>query len=276
MGAITDDTQMTLFTAEGLLRARRQGTDPVREVHSAYLRWLATQGPGAPPVRTVDDWLIAIPGMWTQRAPGVTCLSALRSHRMGGLDEPINHSKGCGAVMRAAPCGLLRLGPHAAFVLGCEVGAITHGHATGWMAAGALAAMVDVLATGAHLAQAVDEAVVLLERHPEGRECVEALLAARALAAQGVPDPEAVETLGAGWTGEEALAIGVAAALTATDVVSGLAVAVNHSGDSDSTGAICGNLLGAHLGGEALPAEWLAQLELAGEIRRLGDALAVA
>jgi ADP-ribosyl-[dinitrogen reductase] hydrolase len=49
LGAITDDTQMTLFTAEGLLRAWVRGTvkglyHPPGVIHHAYLRWLVTQG----------------------------------------------------------------------------------------------------------------------------------------------------------------------------------------------------------------------------------------
>ena len=50
-------------------------------------------------------------------------------------------------------------------------------------------------------------------------------------------------------------------ALVAPDVRSGLELAVNHSGDSDSTGSIAGNLLGALLGVDALPADLLGQLE---------------
>ena len=50
VGAITDDTQMTLFTAEGLIRgdnrAREKGIGggPIHCVHHAYLRWYETQG----------------------------------------------------------------------------------------------------------------------------------------------------------------------------------------------------------------------------------------
>jgi ADP-ribosylglycohydrolase len=68
--------------------------------------------------------------------------------------------------------------------------------------------------------------------------------------------------LGGGWVGEEALAIAVACALQAQDMRHGMLLAVNHSGDSDSTGSICGQLLGARDGVEAIPAEWWARLEL--------------
>jgi ADP-ribosylglycohydrolase len=68
------------------------------------------------------------------------------------------------------------------------------------------------------------------------------------LAAAGDGTVSRMETLGGGWVAEEALAMAVAAALThpgPDQVLDALAFAVTHSGDSDSTGAICGNILGA-------------------------------
>ena len=40
-----------------------------------------------------------------------------------------------------------------------------------------------------------------------------------------------------------------------------LCAAVNHNGDSDSTGAIAGNILGAYLGDGALSQAWIAPLD---------------
>ena len=71
------------------------------------------------------------------------------------------------------------------------------------------------------------------------------------------PGPEAVQSLGSGWVAEEALAIALYCALTAADFRHGVLAAVNHSGDSDSTGSMCGNLLGAGLGVDAVPAGWV-------------------
>jgi hypothetical protein len=70
-----------------------------------------------------------------------------------------------------------------------------------------------------------------------------------------------VETLGGGWVAEEALAITLYCALVGADFRSSVLLAVNHSGDSDSTGSMVGNLLGAALGLEALPGEWLEGLQ---------------
>jgi len=79
--------------------------------------------------------------------------------------------------------------------------------------------------------------------------------------------------LGKGWVAEEALAIGAYCALVATDFVSGVVLAVNHDGDSDSTGSICGNLLGTALGAAAIPAELLEPLEGRSVIEQVADDL---
>jgi ADP-ribosylglycohydrolase len=121
--------------------------------------------------------------------------------------------------------------------------------------------MVARLVAGDVPDAAVAVARRLVEAAPDSDETAAALAAAVALAARGVPTPEDLEELGGGWVGEEALAIAVACALTADDLPSALSVAVVHSGDSDSTGAICGNLLGAHHGAAAIPAAWLERLE---------------
>jgi ADP-ribosylglycohydrolase len=72
---------------------------------------------------------------------------------------------------------------------------------------------------------------------------------------------------------EEALAIGVYCALTAPGFRSGVLLAVNHGGDSDSTGAICGNLLGASLGAGAIDADLLDGLEGRDVITQVADDL---
>ena len=268
-GAITDDTQMTLFGAEALLG----DGEPITELREAYLRWLRTQEDPQPS----GDGLLAVRALHSTRAPGNTCLSALRATRGGAVGttrHPINDSKGCGGVMRAAPAGLVAPDSHRAFALGCDLAAITHGHPSGYLPAGTLATAVHRLARGATLDAALDTAAAELREWPGHEETRTALENARHLPAQGRPTPEDIESLGGGWTGEEALAIAVCAALSAADLSDGLLLAVNHSGDSDSTGALCGNLLGARDGATAVPAAWRDELELRELIENLAGRLA--
>jgi ADP-ribosyl-[dinitrogen reductase] hydrolase len=273
-GAVTDDTQMTLFTAEGLIRAdnvRRTGgaDDPVPVLHRAYVRWLATQGGRTPDSRASDrpdGWLASLRELKARRSPGTTCLTALESGRWGSPEERINGSKGCGGVMRVAPIGLASWPP---FETGARAAALTHGHPTGFLAGGVLATMVATLAGGAAPRQAVDAVRDELPAHEGHEECLEALGAALAAAEDGSPSPERVEALGAGWIAEQALAVATYCLLVAERFEDGVLLAVNHGGDSDSTGSIAGSLLGTAFGARAIPDRWLAELELRREIERV-------
>lgn len=276
-GAITDDTQMTLFTAEGLLRARNRRIatgedDVVGSLWAAYQRWLVTQSerafhPGMDDL--ADGWLLTLPALYARRAPGQTCLGALGGGQPGSAEAPINDSKGCGGVMRAGPIGLV---PGDAFDLGYRSAALTHGHPSGYLAAGVLACVIQEILGGAALREALDTAVSRLAGRSGHEECRGALERAFALAERAEGTAVEVESLGAGWVAEEALAIGVFACLVESDPERVLPLAVTHGGDSDSTGSIAGQIAGVLYGEEALPAQWLVSLELKDEIAELaGD-----
>jgi ADP-ribosylglycohydrolase len=278
VGAITDDTQMALFTAEGMLRAYTKGIyrglcHPPSAVHHAYVQWLNTQGQ-----RSRSSWdggkagrLQAVKALHDCRAPGNTCLSALRQAEMGTMEEPANNSKGCGGVMRVAPVGLIEDDPQRAFKLGCEAAAITHGHPSGYLAAGALAAMICLLKTGGGLPESIGEAHRMLAARPQSAECVAAVDEAVSLAQEGAPTPEKVEGLGGGWVAEEALGIAIYCALAfPDDFARAVRLAVNHSGDSDSTGAITGQILGAVLGRTGIPSRWVRGVELSDVVQDIG------
>ncbi len=141
---ITDDTQMTLFTAEGIIRAitsaNEQGIwNTPTAIFYAYQRWLVTQGYSKHDQYEdiYNSWLLGIKELYAIRAPGNTCLSALSSMEMGTIEKPINNSKGCGAVMRVAPIALALTGLSSdkefIFKVGAESGAITHGHPSGYL-----------------------------------------------------------------------------------------------------------------------------------------------
>ncbi|MBK6845886.1 MAG: ADP-ribosylglycohydrolase family protein [Gemmatimonadetes bacterium] len=292
LGAITDDTQMTLWTAEGVLRgivrANERGVGgPMSVLPRSYLRWLYTQD-GSLPAGTqgVEDvigsdtvsagWLFGVKELHSRRAPGNTCLSALRTPRAELWERAQNDSKGCGGVMRVAPIALIEHPvPDEQFTLGCQAAAITHGHPTGILASGALVWLLLQLRDGLPLERAVRDTIRRLSREPDHDETTGALHEALSLAlSRHTPSAASVESLGGGWIAEEALAIGVYAALVAQDdFARGVRLAVNHSGDSDSTGSIAGQLLGIQLGVEAIPAQWLEALELREVIEQVAEDL---
>ncbi len=267
-GSFTDDTQMTLFVAEGAIRslnswAQHGDVPPIEVFLGAHWRWLTTQGRypfGAVEKKALGSWLTNVRELNEERAPGNTCIEALESGEIGTLENPLNDSKGCGGVMLVAPVGLGW--PGDPFLCGCEVAALTHGHPNGWLSSGCMARIIHELVAGVDLEPAVERAMADLGNYPDHEETLSALEHALAFEALGIGNAEEVECLGGGWIAEQALAIAVFCALIAPDFESAVRLAVTHSGDSDSTGSITGQILGALHGVEAIPARWLEKLEI--------------
>ena len=279
---ISDDTQMTLFAANALIRSASIHCNWKENLLRAYQEWLGTQGDECC-IR--DDprprmWLYEVEGLHARRAPGNTCLASIR--RTAGKREAIfadNNSKGCGTVMRAAPYGLsvgydpLSRGEEAnAVIKMAHVDAdFTHGHPAAREASASLAALIwEIVQYSPQRCNSLEEAVY----HCFGGSGL--LKKAVELALDGsVPDLEGIHRLGEGWVAYEALAIAVFCAVRhQNDFAAGIRAAVNHKGDSDSTGAICGNILGAWLGEEAVEKAFdLKQLELADVTRTIADDL---
>ncbi|MEY4977771.1 MAG: hypothetical protein RLZZ352_41 [Pseudomonadota bacterium] len=279
---VSDDTQMTLFTLEALaetlpsqLPALFPETLPrpfQAACRRAYLRWGSTQG--VTPADTADlgthpATLHQSPAMRQRRAPGNTCLSAVRAGANGSTHHAINTSKGCGAVMRTAPIGLVQgLSPELAMALGNTAGALTHGHPDGWLPGGALSAMVCLLNQGQSMVAAAHHTLRLLAAQPMNPCGTTRLLqTALQLLEQDAPErADIFKRLGEGWTGDEALAIGVYTACATDHFKDAVRLAANHDGDSDSTASIAGQLSGTHHGIMALPHDWVRRLDVLPEL----------
>jgi ADP-ribosylglycohydrolase len=260
-GSYTDDTQMMIATAVGLLRglqrARRTGyDDTVALVHDRYIEWLGMQD---------------IPTQ--SRRPGATCLSALRGGTVGTVDDPLNESKGSGGIMRITPVGLA-LGPERAFELGCEIAALTHGHPSGYLAAGFLSEVLARLVRGQALAPAVAETRQLLLGWDDYDEVLEKVDLAVELFIADADLDDGLALLGEGWVADEALGIALFSALNfPDDFDAGVLASVNITGDSDTTGCVTGALLGALLGLRAIPGEWVDGVEDAALLLDVADAI---
>lgn len=276
---ISDDTQMTMYTACGLLKGytrfctREIMGDWAEYVHRAYQDWRFTQFESfGSPAPLGSCWLLNIQDMYSCRAPGNTCLSALETSRCGKTYSPLNDSKGCGGVMRVAPVGLY-LPRHLNSIeevdqMGAEVAAITHGNPLAYIPAAALVHIVAKASTTDDLLEDIildaTQTVSRLYADKEGVDIFELFMnKAVSLAHENVDDLDAISELGEGWLSLEALSIGVYCAVKyQDDFAKAICTAVNHDGDSDSTGAITGNILGAYRGVEAIPESFLEHLEL--------------
>ena len=258
-GSYTDDTQMSLATAIGCIGAYQRWKDrgicrSASVVYKRYLEWLETQSDPE-----------------QRRGPGNTCLSALQSGKMGTIYEKINNSKGCGGVMRTAPAGLA-FPSDKAFREGAEYAAITHGHPSGYLTAGFLSEMIAHIVEGKTLEESVDLSLTTLVKHKEHEETLKIIERARELSGSQKPVEESIQTIGEGWVGEETLSISIYCSLKFPgNWERGTLAAVNHSGDSDSTGSITGAILGTLLGVKSIPDKWVNSVEDSQKIQKVAD-----
>jgi len=126
---------------------------------------------------------------------------------------------------------------------------------------------------GKSLPESLETTFLLLKGYDKNQETTLALKRAVESANSDMDTSKAISQLGEGWVAEEALAVAVYCALKEKDFKKALQMAVNHDGDSDSTGAICGNILGAEGGMEVIPHSWLPQVELKELILDMGQKL---
>ncbi|MDE5871888.1 MAG: ADP-ribosylglycohydrolase family protein [Muribaculaceae bacterium] len=291
----SDDTQMTLFTAEGLLSAYAADPDPspesiLRHIEEAYLAWLATQTGFQLPLPT--SWLTHVKDLWARRAPGNTCITAL-SDLKSGL-TPHNDSKGCGAVMRIAPIGIYyaaHTGQHNTEDLrrltariAADCARITHLNDLSTLASVFTALVVfecmrihviDRLTLRSIIASSLDGTLTAVPDSGKAGEFVAIIQKALDLAGSSVPDREAISRLGEGWVAEETVGVAVFCVMRyIRDFEGCLVAAVNHDGDSDSTGAVAGNIIGAILGYTGIPEKFRKGLELHDVLLSVADDLA--
>lgn len=299
LAPFSDDTQMTLYTANSLLcslaalSAQASGGAPALVSPSAlaayapaqmaqfYVEWMYTQVSPFP-LAEPKAWISSLPELFASRAPGVTCMNACEAMANGA--KAVNNSKGCGGIMRMAPVGLINTCPSFSGVelqcLGAQLAELTHCHELGWMPAGVFAHIVSLLSRdeASSVREAATQALnTLPEAFPNAHylgQLQELLRYTLRLADSDIPDLEAINALGEGWVAEEALAIGLLCSLRHEDDFAGaITSAVNHGGDSDSTGAIAGNIVGAHLGLAGIPQRYLEHLELRDTISKIADDL---
>ncbi|HAD20051.1 MAG TPA: hypothetical protein DCF42_06595, partial [Lachnospiraceae bacterium] len=158
---ISDDTQMSLFTANGLLVGDTRGSmrgvqgPPRGYVMRAYKDWLKTQESSIQEVNQYKrfteaggySWLLDVPELYSRRAPGNTCLSALQegTEYRDYIQAKRNQSHGCGGIMRVAPLAVnYQVRDIKSLDMeGAQLAAITHGHSLGYMPAAVLVHVIN-------------------------------------------------------------------------------------------------------------------------------------
>lgn len=204
--------------------------------------------------------------------------------------QPINYSKGCGGIMRVAPIPLYGLSQNRISniailnELAADAAEITHQHPLGYIPAYIASHIIYRLATdevptreafGRYVYEALQQATQKYSCLKFEMDVIQTLLdKALVLASKNISDHEAIKEIGEGWVAEETLAIAIyCVGKHFNDFEKALIALVNHGGDSDSTGAVTGNILGAAVGYEAIPQYFKNDLELHDVILHIADDL---
>lgn len=283
----SDDTQMALYTAEGLLEAERSGRPIIATICNAYLAWFGHQV-GKKVKISYDSKLSRIKELNQRRAPGNTCLSALLSIYNG--KDPMNSSKGCGGIMRVAPIGLYGAthgwSLQETAKLAEDVAELTHLHPLSTYSSAALAVIVQICVStdgtvdDGRFKSIIGKSLEVVsgvygDDAPSMDDFKKLIRTALRLEDNLLQDWEIIENgLGGGWVAEETLAIAVFSVIRhINDFNAYMICSVNHGGDSDSTGAVAGNIIGAILGYSAIPQKYLTNLELHDVLLSVADDL---
>jgi ADP-ribosylglycohydrolase len=154
-----------------------------------------------------------------------------------------------------------------------EISWITHGHPSGYLSAAAFAVILHALLWEHSMESGIQRARTLLAREDDSAETLAAINVALACVEKRMEPESAIQIIGEAWVGEEALGVAIYCSLMADDFASGVRMSVNHDGDSDTTGLLVGQLLGAINGEAAIPVRWLRDLEAKEIIQRVSDDL---
>lgn len=251
----TDDTQMTLCIARALIEVGSNDLEDIMQaVSREFVEWS-----GSP-----DN----------NRAPGVTCMQGCRRLTQGihWRESGLKESKGCGSAMRTAPVGLRYFDDLARLVEVAKATSLpTHRHPTGVAAAVGTAYLTALGLRG----EPPDSYVERLARDTRDLDTDFVACLRRVPDALAMEDEEeALESLGRGWVGEEAVALALYCFLhTPEHFPRTVLRAANTEGDSDSIACIAGAISGAYNGLEAIPAKWVRGVENPAMLREAAQGL---
>ena len=238
----TDDTQMSVAIAEALVRAGEKDIESIMvAVRDEFIKWAHS------PENT--------------RAPGGSCTGVANMERgIHWRESGVATSKGCGSAMRAAPIGYLyQHHPEKLREVAHATGICTHGHPTADAACIGAAYLVKLALDGIGPQDMIHELLAftngISDEWDEAIASVEKCL-------DWENEERALESLGEGWIGEEAVALALYCFLKYPEDYRRVVIrGANTNGDSDSIAAIGGSISGAYLGLDAIPVQWIEHIE---------------
>jgi ADP-ribosylglycohydrolase len=253
---VTDETQTTLAIAEALIEA---GSADLDTLMGAVTRKLI-------------DWSNSPEN---NRAPGHTVTEAIRTLEAGvsWREAGVATAMGNGSVVRMSPVGFLyQNAPERLKEVAHAAGTATHAHRAADAGAIAAAYLIKLALDGVHPEEFVKEVMEFVSGISD--EFDETLLKIGHVSAW-TDEFAAINHLGSGWTAPDAVAMAIYCTMRyPDDFAGGLRRAVNIPGDSDSVGSVVGGILGARLGLDGIPTDWVSRLEGLDRITNIANQLA--
>lgn len=271
----SDETQLALFTASGLIKADELGAakdkaDYTEYVYYALQQWLYTQtGSTATEdlewVTNEESDLLSNTKLFKKRMPTKQLLTALADSdekSYGTIKKPKNECKLFDCLPYALPCGLYFYKDNeVAFERACDLAAITHGDPSAYYSAGAFAAIISAICQKQTIEVATQSAIEILNKHEEAESVATYLSKALQLLDEKNSIRSDMESLGKGNTAESALALGVYCACLHYEYDDSIRLAVNRSKNPDITAFVAGALNGAYFGDNCIPKKWRKKVE---------------
>jgi ADP-ribosylglycohydrolase len=289
----TDATQMSLFTADGIIWADREAKggeiNYTTYVFYAYQYWLFTQ------TNTIAGkeyaWLfdtekkrrqcrlLKAKGLYKNRYLDRVSIEALlraRDNQYGRLINRVNDNGDNGGLKRVLPAGLyFNYDSETAFRAGADFAAVTHSSPTGYLSAGCYCAVIAELMNGENLENAINIAMRILKEY-DGHETTSLALdeMLELIKDEEVSPRVAINKLGDGKNAESALAIALfCVSLHNEDFANSIRLAANHDGESDVCAALCGGLFGAYRGVNSIPKRWIKKIQYYNLLLDVGEEL---
>ena len=286
----TSHTQIAATVANGLLmgttRGQLQGRMApfIRYVTLALREWNQIQHTRREPDRALC-WICRVPELRRRRCMDTRMLDTLSREPLGSPEEPVNDHTTPGLVTAPVAVGLFFRPERMEFAeigrLGAESVALAHGDPTAFLSGAALAYIIAAVINdpdtdlAGHILNAAEAVAAQFGReYPRAGEVKGLLQRAVGLSRGENPDLQKVMEEMVCDDYAHVLAGAVFAALTCgNDFDTAMITAVNHSGCSAAVAAVCGAILGARMGEEAMPEFYLECLECVQVLETLADDL---
>lgn len=252
-GSYSSESQLTLSTINGIIyaydytnRILKKEDILKKSIYLMYKDWLKTQG-----------------DLYNKRNTNEIIMLAINNKKIGSINNPINDSKSASTIIKTIPFGFI-LDEYQSFRLGMEITSFTHGNSISILSGGFLACLISCIRQykDKGLEYCIRTALSLLKKTKYSQSLSNKIEYVLNMDTKYLSPEQVTFLLGEGWDIEEAIAYSLYCSINNKDNYrQAVYSAINHTGNSDTIGAITGCIIGTYLGYNEIPQEWIINIE---------------